>query len=298
MLADVAGGFGQRARELLDRSNSGPARADRSRRACPVVFLVRCRICASVSISSLRSCSLQARDRAVELGEVELDRAHLLLEARAEDADFAGVVQQLVEQVGVDARQFAAARVGAPARDPAAPGAPAPRRNRAASRQLGLRRSLRAVGMTGHDAPSARDVALGSASSARAVRGVRTTRLRRLLPSARRRIAASTVAGAGVRHLDDGFDACAGACAARHEYARAARPAPESAGRCSRVIRACAAVRRASAAALRWRRRRRAPCPFRWRPGTIRVRGSGRPWRGCPPCAHRPSACAAGASAR
>ena len=37
---------------------------------------------------------LQARDRAAELGEVELDRADLLLQARAEDADFAGVVEQ------------------------------------------------------------------------------------------------------------------------------------------------------------------------------------------------------------
>ena len=51
---------------------------------------------------------LQARDGAAELGEVEIDRADLLLQARAEDADFAGVVEQRVEQVGVDAREFLA----------------------------------------------------------------------------------------------------------------------------------------------------------------------------------------------
>ncbi len=47
---------------------------------------------------------LQARDGAAQLGEVELDGADLLFHTRAEDADFAGVVEQVVEQVGVDAR--------------------------------------------------------------------------------------------------------------------------------------------------------------------------------------------------
>ena len=50
----------------------------------------------------------QARDGAAELREVELDRADLLLEPRAEDADFARAVEQRVEQVRVDAREFLA----------------------------------------------------------------------------------------------------------------------------------------------------------------------------------------------
>ena len=51
---------------------------------------------------------LQALHDAAELGEVEVDRRHLLFEARAVDADFAGDVQHVVEEVGVDAGNLAA----------------------------------------------------------------------------------------------------------------------------------------------------------------------------------------------
>src|ERR1019366_551118 len=46
---------------------------------------------------------LQASDRARELTQIEFDRTELLFEARARDTDFAGVVEQLIEQLRTDA---------------------------------------------------------------------------------------------------------------------------------------------------------------------------------------------------
>ena len=72
----------------------------------------------------------QARHGAVELGEVELHRGHLLLDARAEDADFAGIVQQVVEQLGIDARHFLALAPRPVLRGRAGPAARCSRRHR------------------------------------------------------------------------------------------------------------------------------------------------------------------------
>ena len=49
---------------------------------------------------------LQARHRARQLAQIEFDRAELLLQPRARDADLAGVVEQLIEQLGADARHL------------------------------------------------------------------------------------------------------------------------------------------------------------------------------------------------
>ena len=105
--ADVADRLGERARQLLNRRIA--IELERIEvRAARVLFLVAVQDLRFGFELELAQLLAQARDRAAEFGEVELDRAHLLLEARAEDADFAGVVEQLVEQVGVDARELLA----------------------------------------------------------------------------------------------------------------------------------------------------------------------------------------------
>ena len=78
---------------------------------------------------------LEARHRARQLADVEIDRADLLLEAGARDAGFAGIVEQLVEQLGVDAREFR----------------PVGWRHRFTARRHGSRRQQRTV--TGLDIP-------------------------------------------------------------------------------------------------------------------------------------------------
>ncbi len=108
---DVRGGLGQRARVLLDRRIA--VELER-------VEVVAPRAGIDVAMQDLRlgldlelaQLVLQALHDAAELGQVEVDRRHLLLEARAIDADFAGDVQHVVEQVGVDTRHFAALGAG------------------------------------------------------------------------------------------------------------------------------------------------------------------------------------------
>ncbi len=107
---DVTDGLGQGARELLDvripiefeRIEIGALRL-----VVRLVLVEDLRLGLHLELAQLFA---QPGDRAVELGEVELDRGHLLLDARAEDAHFARVVQQVVEQVRIDTRQFAALR--------------------------------------------------------------------------------------------------------------------------------------------------------------------------------------------
>jgi hypothetical protein len=48
----------------------------------------------------------EARDGARQLTEVEVDRAQLLLQARAGNAGFAGNIQELIEKLCVDASHF------------------------------------------------------------------------------------------------------------------------------------------------------------------------------------------------
>ena len=104
---DVRGCLRERARVLLDRGVA--VELER-------VEVVAPRAGIDVAMQDLRlgldlelaQLVLQALHDAAELGEVEVDRRHLLLEARAIDADLAGDVQHVVEEVGVDARHFAA----------------------------------------------------------------------------------------------------------------------------------------------------------------------------------------------
>ena len=49
---------------------------------------------------------LEARDRARQLRQIEVDGIDLLVEPRAENAHFAGVVEHGVEQVRIDPRHF------------------------------------------------------------------------------------------------------------------------------------------------------------------------------------------------
>ena len=107
----VVRGFGERARELLDRGVAVELErievAAVSRADIVFVTMEDLRFGFDLELAEL---FLQARDGARQLAEVELDRAHLLLEARARDADFTGVVEQRVEQLRVDARHLGAIR--------------------------------------------------------------------------------------------------------------------------------------------------------------------------------------------
>ena len=103
---DVAGGLRQSARELLDRGIA--IELERIEIVAARILLVL------MPVQHLRlgldlqpaQLLLQARHRARELGQVEIDRVHLLIEARAEDAHLAGVVEHGVEQLGIDARHL------------------------------------------------------------------------------------------------------------------------------------------------------------------------------------------------
>ena len=84
---------------------------------------------------------LQTGHGARQLAEVEVERAELLLQARARDAGLAGDVEQLVEQLGVDSRHFLA--LG--------------RRDRLASRRHWLRRQqILSSGLSGLRLPRPR----------------------------------------------------------------------------------------------------------------------------------------------
>ena len=105
--ADVAGGLGERARELLDRGIA--VELERVEvaavRGLGLVAVEDLLLGLDLEVAQL---FLQARDGARQLAEVVVERADLLFEPRATDADFAGVVEQLVEQLGVDARHLGA----------------------------------------------------------------------------------------------------------------------------------------------------------------------------------------------
>ena len=126
--AHVVGGFRERARELLDRRVA--IELERIEFAAPAFFFL-------VAMQDLRfgfelelaQLLLEARHRARQLTDVEIDGTDLLLQARARDAGLAGIVEQLVEQLGVDAREFW----------------PVGRRHRFAARRHGSRRQQRTV---------------------------------------------------------------------------------------------------------------------------------------------------------
>ena len=127
--ADVVGGFGQRARELLDRRIA--IELERIELAASaLLFLVAMQDLRFGLELELAQLFLEARHRARQLADVEVDGADLLLETGARDARLAGIVEQLVEQLGVDAREFGS--IG--------------RRGRFAARRHGARRQQRPVG--------------------------------------------------------------------------------------------------------------------------------------------------------
>ena len=134
---EVAQRFGQRARELLQRGVA--VELERIEIAMAWILVL-------VSESDLRlrlqfelaQLFAQARNCLRQLAQVEVDGAELLLEPSAEDADLAGVVQQALEQRGVDARELA----------------PLARCRRAAGR-AGSGGGLQTMGATGGDAVGA-----------------------------------------------------------------------------------------------------------------------------------------------
>ncbi len=103
----VVRGFGERARELLDRRVAVELeRIEVAAMAGAAFVLVTMEDLRFGFDFELAELLFQTRHRASELREVEVDGAHLLLEARARDADFTGGVEQRVEQLGVDAGHF------------------------------------------------------------------------------------------------------------------------------------------------------------------------------------------------
>ena len=117
----VVGGLGERARELLDRGVAVELErieVAAVRAGLVLVPVQDLRLGLDLEVAQLL---LQARHRARQLAEVEVERAELLLEAGARDAGFARDVEQLVEQLGVDARHFHALAGRRPARARAAP---------------------------------------------------------------------------------------------------------------------------------------------------------------------------------
>ncbi len=102
---DVARGFRECARELLqggvavqfERIEIIPPRFDI---LVPMQYL---RFGLDFQAAQLL---LQARHGSRQLGQIEIDRIDLLIEAGAKDADLAGIVEHGVEQVGIHARHF------------------------------------------------------------------------------------------------------------------------------------------------------------------------------------------------
>ena len=98
----VARGLGEAARELLD--GRVPVQFQRIEfGAMPGFLLVTVQDLLFGLDLQLALLFLQTRHGARQLAEVEFDRAHLLFEAGARNADLAGHVQQLIEQLGIDA---------------------------------------------------------------------------------------------------------------------------------------------------------------------------------------------------
>ena len=148
--ADVVGGLRQRARELLDRGISIELeRIELAARA--LLFLVAMQDLRLGLEFQLAQLLLEARDGARQFADVEIDGADLLFEAGARDARFAGIVQQLVEQLGVDARQLGA--IG--------------RRGGLAARRHGARRQQRSLGGSPSRGSLAMPADTGSLAAAR-----------------------------------------------------------------------------------------------------------------------------------
>ena len=122
--ADVVGRFGEAARELLDRGIA--VEFERIEIALLAFLFLEAMQDLRFGLElELAELFLEARHRARQFADVEVDGADLLFEARARDARFAGIVEQLVEQFRVDAREFGTIRQapsvhGLAARRPAA----------------------------------------------------------------------------------------------------------------------------------------------------------------------------------
>ena len=118
--ADVVGGFGEAARELLDRGITVELERIEVAAAALLFFVAMQDLRFGLELE-LAQLFLEARHGARQLTDVEVDGADLLLETGARDARLAGIVEQLVEQFGVDARQLGTIRRRERARGPAAP---------------------------------------------------------------------------------------------------------------------------------------------------------------------------------
>ncbi len=127
--ADVVGCFGEAARELLNRRIA--IELERIELALlTLLFLEPMQDLRFGLELELAQLFLQARHRARQLAHVEIDGSDLLFETGARDARLAGIVEQLVEQFGVDARELGSiSRCG-----------------RLAARRHGARRQQRPVG--------------------------------------------------------------------------------------------------------------------------------------------------------
>ena len=98
---DVAGRLRERPRELLDRRIAIELQRVEVLAALAVLLVTEQYLRLGLHLE-LAQLLAQARHRAPEFRQVELDRGQLLLDAGAEDARLARVVEQVVEQLRID----------------------------------------------------------------------------------------------------------------------------------------------------------------------------------------------------
>ena len=277
MLADVVGGLGQRARELLDRGVAVELeRIEIAAMLRALVFVPMQDLRFGLDLE-LAQLFLQARDGARQLAEVELDRADLLLDARAADA-------RLRPRCSAAGRAARRRRAPSPARSAGTVGLAARRQQRRGQRRLGggRARSSTCAGTElssphQHDGtsaalrirPAAAPVGIGSRGlgARRFGRRRRDPRLQRLFgnDSGGRGVAGTGLGlGHGRRHRDGLFRRPARMLGLAAEAARSAAARARRAQSARDAVAPCAPVRRARPAPSTARHRRRAVPSSSW----------------------------------
>jgi hypothetical protein len=131
---DIARRLGERARELLDRRIAIQFERIKIGAMAAAFLLVAVQDLRLGLDLELAQLLFQARHRARQLAQVEIDRSQLLFESRARNADLAGGIEHLIEELGIHARHLGAI----PRRHGLAP-----RRHRLRCREKLLRRNAR-----------------------------------------------------------------------------------------------------------------------------------------------------------
>ena len=217
--ADVVRGLGEGARELLDRGVA--VELQRIEVALlALLFLVAMQDLRFGFELELAQLFLQARDGARQFADVEVDGADLLLETRARNAGLAGIVEQLVEQLGVDARELG----------------PVGRRGRFAARRHSARRQQRRIAASPSLFEPAETVPFAAARVTMDGGFADGAPTRRRAPAARARISAAAAPGAWRGPADRVQHRRLGAGRRRRAGATGAAARRRASGRCVTAI--------------------------------------------------------------